>query len=231
VIAGPNTRYALPALVAAAALFACVLPHLGRLRHAVELLAVVAVANGLRHSILVGDRRLAAGVAAALVLGAAALLARRLPRPALLAAITVAAVVVAAAGYERQRDFHDGRYQGADPALDVLSATPHGTRVGLAGFESTGTIPHVLPAFGKRLENEVAYVGRDHDGQLLAYERAGELTSALARARFDYLLVARGRYASECGLPGQATEPGAWAQAAGWRRVSQTPALALYRRP
>jgi hypothetical protein len=140
-------------------------------------------------------------------------------------------VAVAAVGFARQRDFYDGRYQGADPALDALSSAPHGTRVGLAGFEDTGVVPHVLPAFGKHLGNLVTYVGEDHDGQLRAYEQRNRFDSALARGRFEYLLVARGRYAVPCTLPGEEADPGGWAEAAGWRRLSRTPALALYRRP
>ena len=231
VLAGPNMRYALPALAVGAALFACVLPRLGRLRHLVELLAVLAVANGLRHGLFVSDGRLAAGVAGAVALGALVVAARHTPRPLLTAGVASAALALAAVGFVRERDFYEGRYRGADPALDLLSSTPPGTRVALAGFESTGTVPHVLPAFGKHLGNVVTYVGEDHDGQLRAYEQRDRFDSALARGRFEYLLVARGRYAVACTLPGEDTDPGSWAEAAGWRRLSRTPALALYRRP
>jgi hypothetical protein len=231
VLAGANVRYMLPALALCAALFACALPRLGRLRLPLELLALLAVANGLRHGLLVPDGRLAAGAAAALALGALLLVARRLPRRALVAAAAACALALVATGFVRQRDFYNGRYRGADPALDVLSAAPQGTRVGLAGFESTGIVPHVLPAFGKHLGNVVTYVGEDFRGQLRAYDRPGPFDAALARGRFDYLLVARGRYLVPCTLPGEGADPGGWAGAAGWRRVTQTRALALYRRP
>jgi hypothetical protein len=74
-------------------------------------------------------------------------------------------------------------------------------------------------------------VGEDYRGQLRAYEQPARFDAALARGNFDYLLVARGRYAVACTLPGEDTDPAAWAQAAGWRRVTLSPALALYRRP
>jgi hypothetical protein len=221
----------LPALAVAAALFACVLPRLGRLRHVVELVAVLAVADGLRQGLLVGDGRMAAGVVGAAVVGAAWVILRRLPRPLVTAGVAAAALSLAAVGFVRQRDFYDGRYQGADPALDVLSSAPHGTRVGLAGFEATGVVPHVLPAFGKHLGNVVTYVGEDHHGQLRAYEERGRFAAALAGGRFDYLLVARDRYVVPCTFPGENADPGGWAEGAGWRRVTQTSALALYRRP
>jgi hypothetical protein len=147
------------------------------------------------------------------------------------AGVAAALLVLAGVGFVRQRDFYDGRYQGADPALDVLSSAPAGTRVGLAGFESTGIVPHVLPAFGKRLGTVVAYVGENHRGQLRAYGQRRQFTAALARGRFEYLLVARGRYVVPCTLPGQNADPGGWAESAGWRQLTQTTALALYRRP
>jgi Dolichyl-phosphate-mannose-protein mannosyltransferase len=231
VLAGPNVRYMLPALALSAALFACVLTRLGRLRPLVELLTVLAVANGLRHGLLVHEGRLAAGVVAALALGALLVVSRRLPRPILTTGLMACALAVAALGFVRQRDFYDGRYRGADPALDVLASAPHGTRVGLAGFESTGILPHVLPSFGEHLGNLVTYVGEDHHGQLRAYEQPARFDAALARGGFDYLLVARGRYLVPCTLPGENADPGGWARAAGWHRVTLTPALALYRRP
>jgi hypothetical protein len=229
--AGPNVRYALPAFALAAALLAYALPRLRRLRHVVELLALLAVANGLRHGLFVGEGRIAAGVVAALGLAAAFAVVRRLPRRVLRVALAICAVAVLALGFVRQRDFYDNRYRGSDAALDFLASTPHGTRVGLAGFETGGALPHVLPAFGEHLGNRVQYVGEDHDGQLRAYEQPGRFTSALARGRFDYLLVAPKRYGVPCTLPGENADPGGWAQAAGWRRVTQSRSLALYRRP
>lgn len=231
VLAGPNIRYLLPALALCGALLACVLPRLGRLRHLVELLALLAIANGLRHALLIHEGRLAAGVVAAGLLGGAYLILRRLPRPVVMASVAACALAVVALGYVRQRDFYDGRYRGADAALDLLASAPNGTRVGLAGFESSGILPHVLPAFGERLDNVVEYVGEDYHGQLRAYTDPARFDAALARGNFDYLLVARGHYAVPCTLPGESADPGGWAEAAGWRRLSLTPALALYRRP
>jgi hypothetical protein len=231
VFAAPNVRYALPAFALAAALLACALPRLGRLRHLVELLALLAVANGLRHGLFVHDGRLAAGVVAALGLTVAVVIVRRLPGRVLAVALAGCAVAIVALGFARQRDFYDQRYRGSDAALDFLSSTPHGTRVGLAGFETGGALPHVLPAFGEDLDNRVQYVGEDYKGQLRAYEQPARFTAALARGRFDYLLVAPKRYAVGCALPGEDAQPARWAESAGWRRVTQSPSLALYRRP
>jgi hypothetical protein len=231
VLAGPNARYALPALALAAALFACVLPRLGRLRHPFELLAVLAVANGLRHGLFVHEGRLAAGVVAALALAGGLMALRRLPRPTTSAALAACAVAVLVLGFVRQRDFYENRYRGSDPALDLLASAPHGTRVGLAGFESRGPLPHILPAFGEHLDNVVQYVGEDYHGQLRSYEQPAPFDAALARGHFDYLLVAPGRYAVACTLPGENADPAAWAEAAGWHRVTGSRALVLYRHP
>jgi hypothetical protein len=228
--AGPNVRYALPAFALAAVLFACVLPRLGRLRRVVELLALLAVANGLRHGLLVEDGRLAVGVVGAVAIAAAVVFVRRFGPQATGAAIALACAAVVALGFVRQRDFYDNRYRGSDAALDILATAPHGTRVGLAGFES-GALPHVLPAFGDDLDNRVEYVGEDYRGQLRAYDDPARFKRALARGHFDYLLVAPKRYAVACNLPGEDAQPAAWAEAAGWRRVTSSTALALYRRP
>jgi hypothetical protein len=232
VLAAPNVRYMLPALALCAVLFAAVLPRLGRLRHVVELAAVLAIANGLRHGLLIKEGRLAAGLVAVLMLGVAVLIARRAhpPRRVVAAGLAACALAVVAAGFVRQRDFYDTRYRGADAALDLLAKAPDGTRVGLAGFESR-TLPHILPAFGERLGSVVEYVGEDYRGQLRAYEQPARFDAALARGNFDYLLVARGRYAVPCNLPGEDADPATWAAAAGWKRVTLSPALALYRRP
>jgi hypothetical protein len=171
-------------------------------------------------------------VAAVLVLAAAVAIARRLhlPRPVFVAGVVGCAVAVVALGFVRQRDFQGNRYRGVDPALDLLAKAPSGTRVGLAGFES-GAVPHILPAFGEHLRSVVQYVGEDYRGQLRAYEQPARFDAGLARGNFDYLLVARGRYRVACTLPGENADPGGWAEAAGWRRVTLTPGLALYRHP
>lgn len=231
VLAGPNVRYALPALALAAALVAYALPRLGKLRHVVELLALLAVANGLRHGLFVADGRLAAGVAAALALTVAVVVLRRARPRVVGVALAACAVAIVALGFVRQRDFYESRYRGADPALDLLASAPKGTRVGLAGFESSGTVPHVLPAFGEHLDNVVQYVGEDHQGQLRSYEQPAPFDAALARGHFDYLLVALGRYAVSCTFPGEDADPAGWAEAAGWQPVTRTRSLALLRRP
>lgn len=231
VFAAPNTRYLMPALAVGAALLAYALPRLGRIRHLAELLIVIVAARGLREGLFLSDGRIVAGVVGAVLLGALVLAARRAPRVLVRAGVGVAVLTLALTGYARQRDFYEARYRGADAALDVLRSTPSGTRVALAGFESTGIVPHVLPAFGRRFGNRVTYVGEDNRGMLQPYVRRERFVAALARGRFDYLLVARGHYLVPCRLPGDRADPGGWARAAGWRLLTQSAPLALYRRP
>jgi hypothetical protein len=107
----------------------------------------------------------------------------------------------------------------------VIEHAPSGTRIGLAGVWDDFGISPVLPAFGPRLGNSVAYVGRDDDGMLRRYRSVREFSAALAAGRYDYLIVGRGR-------PGvRAITEDAWARAAGYVPVVQSERLALLRSP
>jgi 4-amino-4-deoxy-L-arabinose transferase-like glycosyltransferase len=234
VFAGPNVRYALPAFAVAAALLATLLPRLGRLRPLAELLTVVAIADGLRRGLLVPGSTFAAGVAAAAVVVAVVVAVsrvapRRLPRRYVAAGLALCAFAALLLGYARQREFHDHRYRGADPALDVLAHTPPGTRVALAGFESGMSPSHVLPAFGAELQNRVTYAGPTVDGQLRTYEDPAALARAVERGGYDYLLVARNDFRVPCDLPGFGVDETAWAEQAGYERLTVSDGLALFR--
>ena len=230
VFAGPNVRYALPALAVGAVLLAMTLPRLGRLRPVAEVLVLVAVVDGLRGGTLVPGATFAAGVCAAVVVLLVARHGRpRLPGRALAAGLAACALAAVAVGYARQSQFHDHRYHGADPALDLLARTPAGTRVALAGFESGMTPSHVLPAFGENLQNRVSHVGPTVDGQLRTHRDPRAFAAAVERGRYDYLLVARGDFRVPCDLPGFGVDEATWADRAGFPRLTQSQGLALYR--
>ncbi|MBA2567175.1 MAG: phospholipid carrier-dependent glycosyltransferase [Thermoleophilaceae bacterium] len=238
VLAGPNTRYAGPALLMAAALSAWAvsrLPRAGAL--GAGLVALVAIADGLRLSgIPPASGFLRAAVALAVVAGAfwgvRWLLGRtrgleRAPRAAILTGlIAVVLVTLGIAGYIDQRRFNDVRYRGTDPTVDwILANAPAERKVGLAGtWTDTGVAP-VFPAFGPRLENDVEFVG-PRDAELLReYETEGQFAAALERGDYDLLMIGRGR------PPEPQAEEELWARSAGYEQVADSERLALYRAP
>ena len=78
----------------------------------------------------------------------------------------------------------DDRYIGEDPVTDAFSAgaADDGLEVGLAGLWDDAGISPVLPAFGPRYGNRVAYVGRDDDDVLRRYDVRARVRRG-ARAR------------------------------------------------
>jgi hypothetical protein len=234
VLVGADARYAVPALLVAAPFAAAILRLAPRVGAVLGALALVAIVDGARYSLGQGDdplshgaaRWLVAAVAAAAVWFAWPRIAPRL-RPRVLAYGAVGALAIAVAGaYAVQRDFNDDRYVGADPTTDwVIEHAPSGARIGLAGVWDDYGISPVLPAFGTRLGNSVAYVGRDDDGMLRRYPDSAGFDAALAGGDYDYLIVGLGR-------PGvRAIHEDAWARAAGYVPVVQSPRLALLRSP
>ncbi len=225
--AGVSTRYALPALIAAAAVTAW---WLGRLappaRRVAEMVAVVAVVDGLRRGfdgISLGA--ILAGCAAAAVALVAA--CRAATRPALVAGLAVAvAVAGVVTGDAMRRRAAGSGYGGTEPALAVIEAeAPAGARIGIVGTWTNEGVSPVLAAFGPRLDNEVAYVGRFEQGMLRAHRDSASFRAALARGGYDLLIV--GRAASD----GRPAPQEAWAGAAGWRPVAASGRLALMRSP
>jgi Dolichyl-phosphate-mannose-protein mannosyltransferase len=178
-LAGSDSRYSMPAFVIAAALCAWVA---GRFRHGIAVLSALGLLGVLDAAIQISvEGRVGTAVdrndwlAAIAFTAAAALLAGFLPRGwarlddrrrrlATGAAVGVGVLALAIGGYETQKRFNGVRYVGQDPTVDhILQRIPEGQRVGLTGTWDNG-IPPVLPAFGPRLGNHVAYVGWNEGG-------------------------------------------------------------------
>lgn len=237
-LVGPNSRYATPALLAGAAAAAWAAGRLGRAALVLELLAFAGVIQGMRRGFVL-DRglvlQMVAGLAVLVALGwgvarsvRAAAGRRRTVLAALAAAMTFLAAV--AVGHVRQRDFNSGRYASTgDEALDWVTANaPRNTRIGLVGRWDVRSTSPVWPAFGPRIENEVAYVGPTIDGQLRDYPDAGSFAAALRRERFDLLLVGR---RDARAMPSFETKLDRWARQAGLELVARGNEATLYAAP
>jgi hypothetical protein len=208
VLASASTRYALPALMACAVVAA-------RVRWAAPLLAIGAL-DGLRRALDLPAGKVVLGIAAALVLaGAVRILASR-PRLAL-AATAVALAILAAVARERA---NTQSYAPLDPTLAYVERrAPSGHEVGLAGIWSPDGVSPVLPAFGPRLGNRVAYVGEFRDGMLRAFTREEEFAGAARR--FDLIVIGRGA------PPRPHVREQDWAARAGFSEVAASPRLLL----
>jgi hypothetical protein len=239
-LAGSDSRYAVPALVVAAALSAWVA---GRFRNGTRVLGALALLGALDAAIQISDeRRVAASIdrndwlAAIAVLAVTALAVwavrrgwprlARARRPLVYAGVACLAVaLVGVAGYETQKRFNGVRYVGQDPTVDhILRRVPEGRAVGLAGTWNTG-IPPVLPAFGPRLRNEVSYVGWNDGDFLRRYTTREGFVNTLEARGYDYLFVGRGVVVR----PSVREER--WAEKAGFERVAESENLTLLRAP
>ena len=233
-LASANTRYAIPALLVAAALCAWLAGWGGP---ALVGLCAAALAGAIQGVwVAAGDlhvsRPAVAGVAAAFAaLAAFAWIARAgLPRPGrapALAAAAAAAAAVVVAGYVVERKVNDDRYGGVDPTYDWVRAhAPSGTRIGLTGYFDFSSLAPAWPLTGRRLENRLAYVGRIDGGRVEQYGSRAAWERAVRRGRYDLLLVARARSP----FPGGADEPRWAADTPGWSAVAESPSFVLYRR-
>jgi hypothetical protein len=242
ILTGANTRYLIPALMAAVPLSAWAA---GRLRYGPEvfaLLAAAATVQGLYVSVDVPPSKLALGavlLAGVVVLVLVLLATRRLGdrgAAARVALLVACALGLVAAGQVRQRKFNRLRYETSDPVVTWVSRhAPSGHRVALAGVWGTGVLSPVLPAFGPRLGNEVRYNGVFYKGRLQEYATRPAWAKAIRRGHYDLLVVGRGGYsARHCGgvvIPGSESDDDAWARAEGFRQVVQSQHLTLYRIP
>lgn len=230
-LVGANTRWLLPALLLASAFAAWAGGRLGGWRHAFELLVLVAAVDGSRRGF--SEPRATVLMAAALLLALALLLVLALRRGPLRARTLVlfgalAVGVTAAGAYPRQRAFHETRYAEGDPVIAWFAEHPAQRAVGLAGVWTTGGLSPVLPAFGPRLENRVAFVGRYERGQLREYERRDEFFGAVRRGGYDLLVVGKAGY-GECRVPGREGDERLWVGQAGFERIAESDRLALFR--
>ncbi len=197
-----NLRYAAPPL----ALSLAILPVAPILRGPRRQLAVSAVlvatllATLIRPS-LWPDRHVlgVAMLAAALLLGGAALLALRVrpaPRVLVLGAVAVLALAGAAAGYGWQRHYLRGRYQ-FNPGVSYLShvwAYFRGVRDARVGVVGTFGGFFSYPLWGPDDSNHVQYVGaRGPHGSFAAIETCPQWRRAINAGRFDYVVTTPAR--------------------------------------
>lgn len=234
-LVGGNSRALMPALVLAAPAVAWVASRLGRWGSLFELAAAAATVDGLEQTFdlpaggLVLFALEAALVLVVLRLGIAWWRSR--PRPmrgqVAIAAGLALAVVIVGIGERGQRHFYRYRYAGMDPAVGwVIAHAPRGNRIGVAGDWTSGVLPSpVLPLFGPRFRNQVAYVGRMDVGTLIRYSRESSFLSAVRRGGYDLLLV--GTAPSPFG---PAVAP-TWALATGFRRVAASGRFILFASP
>jgi hypothetical protein len=212
VLAAASTRYGLPALMGAAVLAAWATRN-PRLRLGLHVLLAAAVLDGVNRAFELGAGKVIGGCVAALLLGLAAV---RLPRRAVAAATLAGALLLVPMVAHRANRQGFGQF---DPALAWIEANaPSGHRIGLAGVWTPGGVSPVLPAFGPRLGNRVAYAGPFVEHMLRTYADQPAFTAGTRS--FDLLVV---------GLTPPARELG-WAQAAGFTEVVRSERLVLLRR-
>jgi hypothetical protein len=192
-----NTRWLVPALIAAAVLAAWVAGRLGRAAAPLTMLLALAAAAGAlkgvdppRTTLLaVGAVLAAAGAVAAAA--ATGRLAVPVSRRLLVAGAAVALVLAAAGGYRVQKGFNEDRYLGQDPVLDRLLTSADDRSIGIAG--EFGGAESLAPwaAYGPDLDNEIAYVGEEVDGRLVPFGTLAEWRSAVADGDYDLLLLSK----------------------------------------
>jgi hypothetical protein len=225
-----NARYLVPAVIPAAAALAWAAARIGRWGYVVDLLAALAIADGLRRAFQLSAGRLAVGVIVVALLALAAWwLSRARPsprgrRPAVGAAAAIALIALVG-GYALQHRYYQHRLVGEDATVDYFIAHAHdGDRVGITGQWSVDPPSPVQPMFGPRLRNHVDYVG-DFSGGVNKPHRAEPAFAAdVVRGRYDWLIVGRGA------PPAASTPEMSWATRTGYTMVAATRRLALYRR-
>jgi dolichyl-phosphate-mannose-protein mannosyltransferase len=232
-IVAANARWLMPAFVLAASLAAWAVGRAGRLRPVLELAGVVAVASGIANTFDLQRSRVALVAVGLGLLLALAWITRSVSgrirhrvAPSAYAAVALAIVVgVVALGQREQRRFNDGRYRSLDPTSDwIFDHAPSGHRVGIAGGWGKAVLPPVLPMFGPRLRNHVAYVGPLVEDMLQEYRRREPFVAAVERGRYDLLLIGRGF------RPRPVVPEESWARAAGFAEVTRSKSYILFRR-
>jgi hypothetical protein len=230
-LAWASGRYVIPALLIGAALGAWVSGRLGRLRPLLEVGALIALLHAVSRNTHVSAKATAvAALAVALV--AAAWVARegkvRLPSlgtPPLAAGLACASLAFAVGGLylQERRLNHNRRYTVPDQSGEWVTVNaPSGRRIGVAGL---GYEP-VYPMYGPRLRNQVKYVGPRVEGMLRAYRHRSDFQDAVARGRYDLVLLHRTDWSDPGPLP---ERHGRWLREMGYRPVARF--LPLYRAP
>jgi Dolichyl-phosphate-mannose-protein mannosyltransferase len=246
ILAAANVRYGIPALIAAAGVVAWLAPRLGRYALTIACaLSLAGLFDALRIGVLTPRSTVYSAFAiAAVAVGVLYLYRRRrggefgLPAPprigerAALVAAASACVALAVFGARAQTTFNDGRYLGKDPVLDAFAEAADPARVGLAGSWTAEEPAPIYPAFGRRLQNEVEYVGRDADGLLTRLATRDEFVEALQDGSFDLLLIGLGSPTAEDPPRLLEARPGApfelqWARSAGFGEIARSDRFAL----
>ena len=229
-----NTRYGVPALLAAAPLLAVALTRLGRWRPVAELVLLVALLDDLHRYLAVSTGREIA-TAAVLVIAAVAVEVARPSasrrwatrrRTIVLVPAAVAALVVAGIAYHEERALAVATYNPGDPTVAwVLAHAPAGTRIGITGAWTAQGLEPVAPLFGPRLDNTVEYVGRFEQHRLTAFTTRRRFVASLNRGRFALLEIGTGF------PPSAAPREAIWALGDGYRFITRSARLVLLAAP
>lgn len=224
-----NIRWLMPAAVVAAALAARAVRSLGGFGALLELAGLAGALDGIRLGPSVPGGTVAEVALVLAALGGLGLIVRRYaagrgirrlrsPRVALACLVVpLAGGLVLARADETRYDGHT--YASYDPTFAWIEAhAPSGHRVAVSGAWDTNGLVPVLPSFGPRLGNVVAYVGDLVRHSLHPPSHGGAFEAQLRRGRYDLLII---------GLqnPSRIEQ---WARADRYQLVARSPRLALY---
>lgn len=231
-----NVRYAVPALLVAAAVAASAAGLLGRWGLVVQLAMLAAVADGLSRSADFGPENALRAFAVVALVAAAGFCVSRIARsrPGLgtpAGAVAAACVLLVFAGwaYRQQDRLHDSRYRGKDAVVDyILENASRDRHIGLTGTWSPQGLSPVTPSFGPDLSNHVTYLGPFVNGMLVEHTDRRQFLADLARERYDLVIVGRAR-APFPGSPARSGGYDRWLRSAGWKQVTRSRYLNLYR--
>lgn len=218
-----NARYVIPALIVGAPAIAWALTRIGRARLAVEVVLLIAIADGVQRSLdlplgavskawllLVGAGLLVLGVL--IVLGVRPRVGPRLALAGAAGAL-VACVLLGAALENR---YAERRYADLNDPIDRINKgrVEEGARIGIVG-DGFGN----YPLFGPRLRNEVVYIGAREREMLTSYRDPEAFRAAVEAGDFDYVVVQNLDTVDE-GLPERQER---WLRELGWRPYAQGP--------
>jgi len=232
VLVEENSRYLVPAILLLVPCVAWLLGRAGRWRPLTEGVLALAVILSILHAKQIdpppGD--VARGLVVVLLLAGSVTLvlrtgARRVPASTAVVVLLVGPIAALAAGHRLAIREAAARYLG-EPTLAALQQVPAGSRIGLAGSWTIVGLAPAYPAFGPRLRSHVEYVGHFEDGLLQDHEDRSGFVAALARGRYDLLLVGGADRIDGLALPFET-----WARDAGWTVAVRDRRSALLRAP
>lgn len=232
-LANVNTRYLVPALIAATVAGAAAAARSRALAVAAAVVLALVSLAGLPEAYggpLEASAVVKVGVALAALAGLAALawrVVRVRPRlrDAALAGTAIVAVVGAVAYADRTESrINHARFEGYGTVVHAVHQLSAGREldVGIAGLWSANGMSPVWASFGPRLGNHVEYVGYDDDGWLAAYEREDDFVAAVRAAGYDLVVLGRGM------IPRPYVREEDWLEAAGYVELLRSERLILY---